>query len=155
MYLVDGNNVMGGRVGWHRDKAGARRRLLDELIRFARARRQRVTVVFDGAPDPACPDGSKSGGVTVHYARRGADADGRIVELVEAEANRKNLLVVTSDSQLAARIRVCGVRVMRSGEFRQTLDAIAAQPPASADPSVETDEMKHWLRYFGVDEDDL
>ena len=35
-YLVDGNNVMAQRVGWHRDKAGARRRLLGELARFAR-----------------------------------------------------------------------------------------------------------------------
>ena len=49
-YLVDGNNVMAQRVGWHRDKAGARRGLLDELARFAAAKRARVTVVFDGAP---------------------------------------------------------------------------------------------------------
>ena len=50
-YLVDGNNVMGQRVGWHRDRAGARRRLVDELQRFARRSGDRIEVVFDGVPD--------------------------------------------------------------------------------------------------------
>jgi len=63
MYLIDGNNVIGQRVGWHRDKPRSRRRLLEELARFFRVKKTRITVVFDGAPDQSFPDGSSYCGV--------------------------------------------------------------------------------------------
>lgn len=150
MYLIDGNNVMGQRVGWHRDKPAARRRLLHDLARLARAKRTRIAVVFDGEPEPGLPDGSGFRGVRVFYARRGSDADTRIIEMAEREQNRRGLTVVTSDNALAARVRVCGVRVMRAGEFRRTLDEIAAAQDA-ADPQVQPDELSDWMRYFGAD----
>ncbi|MGE0131777.1 MAG: NYN domain-containing protein [Blastocatellales bacterium] len=153
MYLIDGNNVIGQRVGWHRDKPGSRRRLMQELARLAWARKLRLTVVFDGAPDQQFPDGSSFRGVRIFYSRPGSDADTRIIEMAEAERNKKNLVVVTSDGQLAARVAVCGVRVMRSGEFRRMLDeAIVAT--ADEEPSVKDDDLNKWLRYFGVDENE-
>ena len=156
MYLVDGNNVMGQRVGWHRDKPAARRRLLEEMARLARARRTRLAVVFDGAPEPHFPDGSSYRGVKIFYARAGADADARIVEIVELERDRRGLVVVTSDFDLAARVRACGVRVVRSGAFRRELDAPDHAPEAEAEPGVADDgeEMARWLRYFGVGDGD-
>ncbi|MFN0086491.1 MAG: NYN domain-containing protein [Blastocatellia bacterium] len=152
MHLIDGNNVMGGRVGWHRDKEGARLRLIRELAALARARRMRLTVVFDGAPDSAFPDGSSHRGVRILYARKGSDADTRIIEIVEAERNRKNLVVVTSDGGLASRVRVCGVRVLRAGEFRRLLDQTLAEAPARDAPEgAADDDMDACMRYFGVD----
>lgn len=71
--------------------------------------------------------------------------------MVEAERNRKNLVVVTSDGRLAARVAVCGVRVMRSGEFRRMLDETIAAT-SEEEPSVKDDDFDEWLRYFGVDE---
>ena len=124
-YLVDGNNVMGQRVGWHRDKPGARRRLLAELSYLARDEGVPVEVVFDGAPDTAVPDGSTAGGVRVHYAARGSDADTRIVELVEQSSEPGALIVITSDRRLADAVRRCGTQVVRSGALRRRLDALA------------------------------
>jgi predicted RNA-binding protein with PIN domain len=157
MYLIDGNNVIGGRVGWHRDKPGSRRRLVQDLARLAQTKKLRLSVVFDGAPDPEFPDGSSYRSVRIFYSRQGSDADARIIEIVEAERNKKNLLVVTSDRQLASRIRATGVRVMRSGEFRRMLDEIApAAPDQEPDikPDIKDDEMNEWLRYFGFEESD-
>src|SRR5215210_7361010 len=124
-YLIDGNNVMGQRVGWHRDKPGARRRLLGELARFAREAGVTVEAVFDGAPDEFFPDGSYFMGVRVFYAERGSDADARIKGLAEASRERGTLKVVTSDRALADYVRRCGAQVVRSGEFRKRLDASA------------------------------
>ncbi len=76
-YLVDGNNVMGQRVGWHKDRAGARRRLLDDLAQFAQTKRVRISVVFDGAPDRFFADGASYKGVRVFYADRNCNADER------------------------------------------------------------------------------
>jgi predicted RNA-binding protein with PIN domain len=153
MYLIDGNNVIGGRVGWHRDKPGSRRRLLQDLARLAQTQKLRLSVVFDGAPDPEFPDGSSYRGVRIFYSRLGSDADARIIEMVEAERNKKNLLVVTSDGKLASRIRATGVRVVRSGEFRRMLDEIAPAAP-DQEPDIKDDDINEWLRYFGVEESD-
>ena len=125
-YLVDGNNVMGQRVGWHRDKAGARRRLLGELARFARSAGAPVVVVFDGAPDPAVPDGACLEGVRVYYAAAGSDADTRITRLVQDAPAPAALTVVTSDRRLADAVRNLGARGMRAGALRRHLDALGA-----------------------------
>ena len=156
MYVIDGNNVIGGRVGWHRDKPGSRRLLLHDLARLARVKKLRLNVVFDGAPDPQFPDGSSYRGVRIFYARLGSDADSRIVELVVAERNKKSLVVVTSDRKLTSRVRASGARVMRSGEFRRMLDEIAenATDQETDTPKIKDDEMSEWLRYFGVEESD-
>jgi len=156
-YLVDGNNVMAQRVGWHRDKAGARRRLLTELARFARESGVTVEAVFDGAPDEFFPDGSHFMGVRVFYAERGSDADTRIKQFVEASRERRTLKVVTSDRALADYVRRCGVEVVRSGEFRRRLDAASAavdDPDAARRVRVEASEMGEWMKYFGVAPED-
>jgi predicted RNA-binding protein with PIN domain len=157
-YLVDGNNVMAQRVGWHRDKPGAQRALLDELAQFASARRVTVTVVFDGAPLRHFADGARYRGVRVFYAERGSNADERIKWLVENSRERRTLLVITSDRALADYVRRCGAQVIRSGEFRQRLEETArASHPT---PGLETGEpvndqnLGQWMRYFGVAPED-
>jgi predicted RNA-binding protein with PIN domain len=153
-YLVDGNNVMGQRVGWHRDKAGARRRLLTELSRFARASGITIEAVFDGAPDEFFPDGSYFMGVRVFYAARGGDADARIKELVESSRERRTLKVVTSDRALADYVRRCGAEVIRSGDFRRRLDAAPAAAEEPERVGVKESEMGEWMYYFGVAPED-
>ena len=151
-YLVDGNNVMGQRVGWHRDRAGARRRLLADLARLRREAGVSIEVVFDGAPDEHFPDGSYFMGVRVYYAARGSDADARIKQLVEASRERRTLKVVTSDRALADYVRRCGAQVVRSGEFRRRLDAAPeGEPP---EPRVKESELGDWMYYFGVAPED-
>jgi predicted RNA-binding protein with PIN domain len=126
------------------------------LARLARAKKLRLNVVFDGAPDPQFPDGSSYRGVRIFYSRPGSDADSRVVEMVEAERNKKSLVVVTSDRKLTSRVRACGARVMRSGEFRRMLDeTVETAPDQGPDaPNIKDDEMNEWLRYFGVEESD-
>ncbi len=148
MYLIDGNNVIG-----QRDKSGARLRLLQELAQFARHKKMRLAVVFDGAPEINIADGSSYRGVKVFYARAGSDADHRILEFVERERNRKALTVVTSDLQLCHQVRACGVRVVRAGEFRRMLEA-AVEAGEEPQRKAGKDDLSEWMRYFGVDESD-
>jgi predicted RNA-binding protein with PIN domain len=151
MYLIDGNNVIGQRPGWHRDKPGSRRRLLEELARFFRVTKTRIAVVFDGAPDRSFPDGSSYCGVKIFYAKPKSNADSRIIEMVEAEKNRNGLIVVTSDGALTSYVRLCGVEVMRSGEFRRMLDGTSTN---QSEPPTEVENLAGWLRYFGVDKEE-
>lgn len=146
-YMVDGNNVMAQRVGWHRDKAGARRRLIQDLARFLAARKVKVTVVFDGSPDTDLPEGSRYKSVRILYARAGSDADSRIKDLIRRSTSKRDLILVSSDRDLAAFAAGQGARVIPSGQFRKMLnEAIAASPekPAQSD-QIDIDE---WLDYF-------
>jgi predicted RNA-binding protein with PIN domain len=154
-YLIDGNNVMGQRVGWHRDRVRARRELLAELARFASLKKARVAVVFDGAPDEHFADGASYRGVRVFYAARGSDADERIKALVEASRERRTLRVVTSDRALAEYVRRCGAQVVRASEFRRRMEeaeAAGANDNTDAPPIEESTER--WMRYFGVAPED-
>ena len=120
-WLVDGMNVIGSRpTGWWRDRPKAMRELVEELKAFAEATGEPVTVVLDGKPFDL-EDGQ---GVTVQFAsRRGPNAaDDDIAALVEAAADPSQLSVVTSDGDLARRVRAAGGNVMGAGEFRRRLD---------------------------------
>jgi uncharacterized protein YaiI (UPF0178 family) len=116
--LIDAMNVIGSKPdGWWRDREGAVRRLVDEVRAWAAE--EPVTVVLDFGPDDLL---GTVGSVTVVRApRRGRNAaDDEIVRLVTQDADA---LVVTSDAELAARVRALGARVEGAGTFRRQLES--------------------------------
>jgi predicted RNA-binding protein with PIN domain len=120
-WLIDGMNVIGSRpTGWWRDRPGAMRELVDQLDAFADRGDEQVTVVLDGKPFEL--DGRDN--VTVQFAsRRGPNAaDDDIAALVESDADPADLSVVTSDGDLARRVRDAGAAVVGAGDFRRRLD---------------------------------
>jgi predicted RNA-binding protein with PIN domain len=121
--VVDGNNVLGSRPdGWWRDRKGAARRLVAELTAFSARTGDGVMVVFDGRPVPGLAVGVH-GGVHVAYARRaGRDAgDDRIVEEVARHDDPSSLTIVTSDRELARRVRELGAQVESAGALTREL----------------------------------
>jgi predicted RNA-binding protein with PIN domain len=119
-WIVDGMNVIGSRPnGWWRDRPGAMRALVQELEAFAERGGEAVTVVFDGRPFDL-----DSGSVDVMFAsRRGPNAaDDDIAVLVQGDDEPRELSVVTSDGDLAGRVRAAGAAVVGAGEFRRRLD---------------------------------
>ncbi len=122
--VVDAMNVIGARPdGWWRDRAGAARRLVRNLERLARDRDERVVVVLDGRPLPDLPEGER-GDLLVLYAERPGPnaADRRIEEYVAADPDPASLLVVTSDADLARRVRALGARVEGASAWRRRID---------------------------------
>jgi len=119
-WIVDGMNVIGSRpTGWWRDRPGAMRDLVGELEAFASREGDPVTVIFDGKPFAL-----EGQDVDVRFAsRRGPNAaDDDIAALVERDEHASELAVVTSDADLARRVRDAGATVVGAGEFRRRLD---------------------------------
>jgi predicted RNA-binding protein with PIN domain len=119
-WIVDGMNVIGSRPdGWWRDRPAAMRALVGELERFAEKTGDPVTVVFDGRPFEV-----RSDSVDVRFAsRRGPNAaDDDIAALAADDAEPAELSVVSSDAELARRVRDAGGSVVGAGEFRRRLD---------------------------------
>jgi predicted RNA-binding protein with PIN domain len=122
-WVVDGMNVIGSRpTGWWRDRPGAMRSLVEELDDFAERRGEPVTVILDGRPF----DLEGGPGVSVRFAsRRGPNAaDDDIAALVQSDDDPADLSVVTSDGDLARRVRDSGASVVGAGEFRRRLDDV-------------------------------
>ena len=119
-WIVDGMNVIGSRpTGWWRDRPGAMRALVSELGEFAASEGDEVTVVFDGKGFEL-----EGEAVRVMFAtRRGPNAaDDDIAALVERDDAPGELSVVTSDGDLARRVRDAGAAVVGAGQFRRRLD---------------------------------
>jgi predicted RNA-binding protein with PIN domain len=113
-------NVIGSRPdGWWKDRQGAMVTLVDRLERWA-AEGDDVTVVFEQPQSP--PIGSSSIMVTHAPAAAPNSGDDEIARLVQADAEPREILVVTSDSTLADRVRAAGATVYPAKRFRQLID---------------------------------
>lgn len=119
-------NVIGSRPdGWWRDRRGAMAALVEHLAGLA-AGGEQVTVVFDGRPFALDAPGVE----VVFASRSGANAaDDDIVSLVAGAADPRAICVVTSDEDLAERVRRLGAGVIGAGTFRRRLDEVA--PPGA------------------------
>jgi predicted RNA-binding protein with PIN domain len=116
-WLVDGMNVIGSRpTGWWRDRPRAMRELVEQLGRLG----EPVTVVFDGRPFPL--EGGENVAVLFasRHGRNAADDDIAALVAEGGEAVR----VVTSDGELAERVRRSGAEVVGAKAFRDRLDGL-------------------------------
>jgi len=117
IYLVDGSNVL-GRAGADREGVEDKRALLRAAAAFARRRKARLTLFFDGRQPESFA--SSLGAVRAVFSN-GRPADDLIVDCAQKDGSREPVRVVTSDSALAARVQGRRVEVIRCGEFLSAL----------------------------------
>ena len=152
--FVDGNYVMGSRPdGRWRDRAGAARRLVAEIIPLALGHGGVWTIVFDGKEPPRMPP-SPECLIVVHteHGRRDG-ADDRIVEFVHERSDRAASLVYTSDAKLRTRVKALGTQVMGSGVLLSQISTLRAtmeptdngHTPNSADGSESDNHLNEEL----------
>lgn len=128
LYAVDGMNVIGSRPdGWWRDRAAARKRLVEEVALLG-DQLGTVTVVFDGRPLGDETEQAAAAGVDIAFAPGGPNAaDDAIVEKIGASGVPGEIVVVTSDRALIDRVRLLGAQVESAKAFRARLDAAAGR----------------------------
>jgi predicted RNA-binding protein with PIN domain len=125
-WLIDGSNVLGAMRVDRQGEAG-KRGLVRMLAQFARARRTRVTCIFDGHAPPSFA--SHLGSVTVAFSgERSADE-----VIVERAANGRGWNVVTSDRGLAARIQRREVHVVVAAHFLQQMEEASSGEESMSD----------------------
>jgi rRNA-processing protein FCF1 len=129
-WVVDGSNLLGGA----RADVASKRKLVQALAQFARARRTKVTCTFDGGEPEHF--GAQLGRVRVVFSgARSAD------ELIARQvANGSGWKVVTSDRGLAARVRRREVEIVDAARFWRELESLPA--------SESTGSAEDWDAYF-------
>jgi predicted RNA-binding protein with PIN domain len=128
-WIVDGSNLLGN----SRSDPSEKRKLVQALAQFARARRTKVVCTFDGNEPEHF--GKHLGGVSVVFSgARPAD------ELIEKRvATGSGWKVVTDDRALAARVRRRAVEVVGTAAFLHELERT---------PSSEGVPSEDWAAYF-------
>lgn len=106
--VVDGANVVGARPdGWWRDRAGAARRLHEQLM--TADVEGDIVLVLEGQAKRGVPAG-RDGHVTVVHAPRDGDAE-IVRQALRAAESGHEVTVVTADRLLAARVAKAGPTV--------------------------------------------
>ncbi len=159
--LIDGYNLLhvtgifggaGSGTALHR----SREALLGYLAAAIEPReRAQTTIVFDaaGAP-PGLPHSIVREGMTVHFARRYADADEMLEELIENCREPKTLLVVSSDHRVQRAARRRKAKLVDSDRWFADLAATRRSAEATAAPSAKPagppspDDVAYWLERF-------
>jgi predicted RNA-binding protein with PIN domain len=108
--IVDGANVVGSRPdGWWRDRAGAARRLQEQLL-DAVLPYDEIVLILEGKARQGIPAGQDGRLRTVHAPGSGDDA---IVEAVMAEVeigDGRDVTVATADRVLRDRVKAAGAK---------------------------------------------
>ena len=97
-----------------------RRELVRRLALYKKARKHKITVVFDGiAGESFAEERDRSSGISIIYSRKGESADDVIKRAVRNHSEQ--LLVVTSDRGIALAVGRQGFSVVTSQAFAQKL----------------------------------
>ncbi len=109
--IVDGANVVGSRPdGWWKDRAGAARRLHEQLL-VADLPHEEVVLVLEGQAKGGVAAGRDAHVRTVHAPGSGDDA---IVAQAKAASERgSRVAVVTADRILMGRVERHGATILR------------------------------------------
>jgi hypothetical protein len=125
-WLVDGSNLLGAmRVDRHAEDA--KRYLTGRLAAFARQKRTKVTLFFDG-PEPGSFARSLGAVTVVFSGPRPADD-----LIVDRARQGRGWSVVTDDRQIAAKVAGRHVEIVPATRFVIELEALQADEPGRAD----------------------
>jgi predicted RNA-binding protein with PIN domain len=126
--IVDGYNVIGSEKGLRGDIEARRADLIGRLARYQSLKGYSVTVVFDGwGSGWPSEHGELRQGVEVVFSRHGEKADEVIVRMAEELGSA--CLVVSSDREVARRVRAAGGVAVSVGEFGARLAQVAGADP--------------------------
>jgi hypothetical protein len=112
--VVDAANVVCSRpTGWWRDRAGAARKLSQQVASAIRAGHLTppVVLILEGAARSGVAEGDDEGLRIVHASGPGDDAI--VAEVAKGTQNGEQITVVTADRELRERVAQHGADVVR------------------------------------------
>jgi len=119
-YIIDGNNLIGKIPEFFdiqkKDPQSSRVKLAYLVDNYFSSRKAKVSLHFDGFPK----DAIKLSIAKIIYSDN-ESADEKIKIQIEKSKNPKQLVVVTSDNNLAQFARVCSCTVLASDSFAKTI----------------------------------
>jgi uncharacterized protein len=141
--IVDGYNLIRQsdtfRQAERKSLEEGRNALIRSLAGYRKLRGHRITVVFDGwVGGSPREERDLAGGVEIIYSRLGEKADEVIKRLLQAGS--EEIMVVTSDREIAGFAARRGKTSIASAAFASLLDGAAAGPVSDDPPQTEDED---------------
>jgi predicted RNA-binding protein with PIN domain len=148
-YIIDGNNLIGKISSLmnlqKKDKQASREKLVYILDRYFIKKKANVTLHLDGHPAGRVI----SSKMKIVYSES-LTADEKIKKQISLSKSPRNLIVVTSDSNLAQFAKVCSTTVVSSDEFAIEINKSGERfDEESIIKSI--DNIDEFKKLFGVD----
>ncbi len=148
-YIIDGNNLIGKISSLmnlqKKDKLASREKLVYILDRYFIKKKANVTLHLDGHPAGRVI----SSKMKIVYSES-LTADEKIKKQISLSKSPRNLIVVTSDSNLAQFAKVCSTTVVSSDEFAIEINKSGDRfDEESIIKSI--DNIDEFKKLFGVD----
>ncbi|MBE0538428.1 MAG: NYN domain-containing protein [Ignavibacterium sp.] len=147
-YIIDGNNLIGKIHSLmslqKKDKQASREKLVFLLDRYFIKKKAIITLHFDGYPNTAI----NSSKLKIIYSEK-LTADEKIKKQISQSKSVRNIILITSDANLAQFAKVCSGKVISSDEFAVEVNKSnsAVDEEKIIDSINDVDEFK---KLFGV-----
>jgi len=119
-YIIDGNNLIGKvpslKILQKKDKQRSRAKLALMIDNYFNQKNAKVFLHFDGHPKEPI----RINNASIIYSEN-LSADEKIKNQVGKSKNPRNIIVVTSDNNLAEYARVCSSTVIKCEEFAKDI----------------------------------
>jgi predicted RNA-binding protein with PIN domain len=151
-YIIDGNNLLGKdrflSQLQKKDKQQSREKLAFILSRYFSRKKTSVSLHFDGFEREVI----KVPSIKIIYSGN-YSADDNIKREIENSKNPRNIILITSDTNLMEFGRVCSCKVIKCEEFAQLLNQANSnkEEQYKSDSNVNVEEFK---KLFGIDSSD-
>jgi len=159
MILIDGYNYLHAMRGLEhrepiRDLEAARSELHELLSRYQNITEDQLRIVYDARCGRRTPN-EEQGHVQIVYAPANATADDYIVRLVKGCKQPGRIIVVTSDRELAERVKALQAHVMKSSSFHHRMNEAFEKGANMTDDKMHEkpgrpspEEIDYWLDEF-------
>jgi len=150
-YIIDGNNLIGKISSLmnlqKKDKQASREKLVYILDRYFIQKKSSVTLHLDGHPGRRI----NSSKIKISYSEN-LTADEKIKKQISQSKSPKNIIVITSDSNLAQFAKVCSTTVISSDEFAAS---ISKSNTGLEEESIikSIDNIAEFKKLFGVEDE--
>lgn len=149
-YLVDGYNLAKATPQFESGSSSLSDKVVRFLNRFARLRRTKVTVVFDGYP-PGCQRSqslsSTFDAVRIIFTGSEGDADTKIRKMIATTQNQRGLTVISTDHAVHGYARSSGLKAIRSADFLREANSLLKERQED-EITVGPGEMDYWMKVF-------
>lgn len=147
-YIIDGNNLI-GKIKLlsnlqKKDKQASREKLAHLVDRYFANKKIEVILNFDGFANQKISVSK----VRLVYSDK-ISADDKIKKQIEAEKNKRNIIVISSDNNVREFAKVCGCEVISSEDFGKEITK--SQNVDDEDSRIKAmDDTDTFKKIFGV-----
>lgn len=153
--VIDGNNLIGSSPDIKLSDPNARLKIIYLLENYRDHKKCNIIIVFDGEPNLYSHNFKEK--LTVLYPYYGKSADDEIKRLLDSYSDFRDVILVSSDSELKSFAKEKGAKIVNSIEFYFELKRIFLEDDKREEKlkrinaKLSEKEVDHWLKVFPDD----